>query len=179
VYPVQFNVAQLLKEPIGSVRRYSIEEDIQALAQELQMTAPLAGKVQFLHTPDGVLVTGHLHTAFVTDCVRCLAPAQQQIEFDLEEEFKATVQVLTGAPIAVDPDEDPALLIDAQHILDLVEVVRQELWLSQDPAPLCRPDCRGLCPTCGKDLNTGPCDCADDEVDARWAALRHLNQNEE
>ena len=176
---MQFNVAQLLKEPIGSVRRYAIEDDIQVLASELRMAAPLTGKVQFLHTPDGVLVTGRLHTAFEPDCARCLAPVQQQLDFELEEEFKATVEVLTGAPIAVDPDEDPALLIDAQHILNLAEVIRQELWLSQDLAPLCRPDCRGLCPTCGKDLNTGPCDCADEEVDTRWAVLRHLMQNEE
>ncbi len=176
---MQFNVAQLLKEPVGSVRRYAIEEDIQALVSELHMNAPLAGKVQFLHTPEGVLVTGRLRTGFVTDCARCLTPVQQRIEFELEEEFIATVEVLTGAPIAVDPDEDPALLIDAQHILDLTEVVRQELWLSQGLAPLCRPDCRGLCPTCGQDLNTGPCSCHDDEVDTRWAALRSLLHNED
>lgn len=176
---MQFNVAQLLKEPIGSVRRYEIQEDIQALAAELAMLAPLTGKVQFLHTPDGVLVTGRLTTAFVTECARCLAPVRQAIDCELEEEFKATVEVLTGAPIAVDPDEDPALLIDAQHILDLAEVVRQELWLSQDQAPLCRPDCRGLCPTCGQDLNSGPCNCAADEVDTRWAVLRHLLENED
>ncbi len=176
---MQFNVAQLLKEPIGSVRRYAIEEDIQALAVELSMHEPLTGHVQFLHTPDGVLVTGRLTTVFGTECARCLTPVQQTLDFELEEEFKATVEVLTGAPIAVDPDEDPALLIDAQHILDLAEVVRQELWLSQDLAPVCRPDCQGLCPSCGKDLNTGPCHCAVDEVDTRWAVLRHLLPTEE
>lgn len=179
MYPVQFNVAQLLKEPIGSVRRYDVHEDIQALAAELSTTTPLTGRVQFLHTPDGVLVTGRLATAFATDCARCLAPVQQQIEFELEDEFKATVEVLTGAPIVVDPEEDPALLIDAQHILNLGEIIRQELWLSQDLAPVCRPDCRGLCPTCGKDLNTGPCGCTVDEIDTRWTALKSLIQNED
>ena len=179
MYQVQFNVAQLLKEPIGSVRRYDVQEDIRALAAEFPTTTPLTGRVQFLHTPDGVLVTGRLATAFATDCARCLAPVQQQIEFELEDEFKATVEVLTGAPIVVDPEEDPALLIDAQHILNLGEIIRQELWLSQDLAPVCRPDCRGLCPTCGKDLNTGPCGCTVDEIDTRWTALKSLIQNED
>ncbi|QLQ07637.1 MAG: hypothetical protein HZY76_17575 [Anaerolineae bacterium] len=60
--------------------------------------------MQFLHTPEGFSSPGVCGRGS-SPIVRCLTPVQQRIEFELEEEFIATVEVLTGAPIAVDPDE--------------------------------------------------------------------------
>ena len=54
--------------------------------------------------------------------------------------------------------------------LDLAPMVREEVLLGVPEAPLCRPDCPGLCPTCGADLQTGPCGCSTEVRDERWAA---------
>ena len=78
-----------------------------------------------------------------------------------------------GASLPVLP-EDEGNLVDEHHILDLHEVVRQRLLIGQPPHPLCADACQGLCPTCGKNLNDGGCDCAAEDADPRWAALRQL-----
>ena len=54
--------------------------------------------------------------------------------------------------------------------------MREAVLLELPDAPLCRPDCAGLCPTCGTNLNTGTCDCTAPAGDARWAALDDLKR---
>ena len=171
---LEFNVAQLLKAPVGTTRRYELEENAHELVAELRPVAPITGQVQLLHVPGGVLATGQLQTMVATECKRCLRPLELPTRFEIEEEFKSTVDVLTGTALPVDPAEDTALLIDAQHILNLGEIIRQDLLLAAEPVALCRPDCRGLCPNCGSDLNEGPCGCQTEIEDPRWAALSRL-----
>jgi len=171
---LEFNVAQLLKAPVGATRRYDLAEDVHELVAELQLVTPVTGQVQLLHVPGGVLATGQLQVTVATECKRCLRLLELPTRFEIEEEFKSTVDVLTGTAIFVDPTEDTALLIDAQHILNLGEIIRQDLLLAAEPAALCKPDCRGLCSNCGKDLNEGPCGCQIESADPRWAALSNL-----
>jgi uncharacterized protein len=52
--------------------------------------------------------------------------------------------------------------------------VRGEVILAMNPYAVCDPECKGLCPGCGANLNEGPCDCAVDETDPRWETLRAL-----
>ena len=77
-----------------------------------------------------------------------------------------------GPPILVDPDEEdePATEIDDHHMLSLGPVLWQNIMLALPARALCRPGCAGLCPSCGQNLNLGPCGCQP-EPDPRWAAL--------
>jgi len=63
--------------------------------------------------------------------------------------------------------------------LDLGGAIREEVLLSQSLLAVCRPDCRGLCPQCGINLNEDRCDCVREELDPRWDALRALNEERE
>jgi uncharacterized protein len=96
-----------------------------------------------------------------------------KVTVQVEDIFQPTVDVVRGTFIQVDED-DTALLINEQHILDLSEVLRQNLLLAVPMQPLCRPDCAGLCPTCGQDLNEGACECDSAGIDPRWADLGSL-----
>jgi uncharacterized protein len=58
--------------------------------------------------------------------------------------------------------------------LDLTPAVREQILLSVPPSPLCREECKGLCPACGKDLNEGECGCDRTVMDPRWAALKGI-----
>lgn len=58
--------------------------------------------------------------------------------------------------------------------LDLTGMARETLLLAMADAPLCRPDCPGLCPQCGADLTTAPCGCQAQRTDERWAILDQL-----
>jgi len=63
--------------------------------------------------------------------------------------------------------------------LELGTAIREEMVLSQSPFALCAPDCRGLCPRCGVNLNEETCQCISEEQDPRWDALRALNEERE
>ena len=169
----QFNVAQLLKEPIGGTRAYDVLVSISSEDAELAHTEPLAGHLTMLRTTLGVLVEGALSGFVVVECSRCLTGVTTPVTILLEEEFQPTIDVVKGTFLAVDED-DTALLIDEHHVLDIAEVVRQALLLEIPMHLLCKPDCLGLCPTCGQDLNAGPCGCIPADADQRWAKLSAL-----
>lgn len=179
---MQFNVSGLLKGPIGDIREYDLEERVAALehlTEGADLVAPIAGHVRLMRTRSGILVTGTLHTRVAMVCSRCLEPAYYDLDIRVEEEFFPTVEVYTGAAIHwQEYTDDEALLITPQHILDITEVVRQDLIISLPMQPLCSPECQGLCPRCGANLNEGPHMCEVEEIDPRWAALAQLRFEE-
>lgn len=168
-----FNVAQLMKARTGTTRQYAVRDNIENLDPEIVALDELSGDVRLMRTLEGVLATGVLGTTLGQVCDRCLTPFTQQVEIELEDEFKPSIDVVSGASLPTIP-EDTGNLIDDHHILDLSEVVRQRLLLNQPLHPLCREDCQGLCPTCGQNLNEGVCECSEPTFDPRWAALREL-----
>ncbi len=172
---MRYNVAQLLKGPTGQRRQYPLDEDIAGLDPDLTPVAPLTGTVALTRTSQGILVTGKLKTRLQVECKRCLEPYDVRVQVNLAEEFYPTV-FIADAPLDRVPkeDEDVALMIDAHHILDLTEVIRQGLWLALPMDLLCRPDCAGLCPNCGGNRNLGECQCQEEEIDPRWATLQQL-----
>jgi uncharacterized protein len=169
----QWNVAQLLKEPIGATRAYDLLATVLQDEEDVIQAAPLSGRVAMLRTNLGVLVEGVLTVPVTVACTRCLKPVTLDVTVQLEEEFKPTVDVVRGSYVPVD-EEDAALLIDEHHVLDIGEVLRQAVLLAVPIQVLCRPDCAGLCQTCGQDLNEGTCDCPDEDSDVRWEQLSAL-----
>jgi uncharacterized protein len=167
---MHYNVAQLLKEPTGAIRHYWLDEDVAGIDPMLVLTQRLQGDIFMLRTVKGILVTGNLVTRIETQCSRCLELVDIPLEINLEEEFQPTVDVITGQRLPME-EEDQALWIDAHHILDLTEVIRQNLLLASPLHPLCRESCAGICPQCGQNLNEGPCGCASTEIDPRWSIL--------
>jgi uncharacterized protein len=171
---VRFNVAQLLKSAAGASREYDLDEDISGIDKDLDIVKALRGKVKFLRTGDGILVTGHLQTEVSLPCRRCLAPVAVPVTIDLEEQFRPSIDLNTGQAVPLEGDMEEATRTDARHILDLTEVVRQNLLLTVPISALCSSECRGLCPECGANLNEGSCKCQPEEGDPRLAALRDL-----
>mgnify|MGYP000041237084 CR=1 FL=1 len=168
---LQFNVAQLLKQATGARRGYDIAVEAPELDQQLVLAGSLHGQISCLRIGAGILVTGELETVVRLECVRCLSEFDLPIRVEIEEEFRPTIDIVTGLRMEQEPDQDEATLIDEQHILDLAEVIRQAVWLEIPASPICRPDCKGLCPQCGQNRNQGECACPANPVDARWLAL--------
>lgn len=172
---LEFNVAQLLKEPTGAVRTYEINTDINSeFDEELKLVSLLTGQVRFLRAGSNILVTGLLQATIWKTCGRCLTTFTAPVSIELEEEFFPSLDIVTGASITQSPEVEEANLIDGQHLLVLSEVVRQEFLVKSDSLFYCRPDCKGLCSQCGQDLNLGPCNCQNEVVDPRWAGLQGL-----
>ena len=120
---------------------------------ELSLIAPVQveGRIQ-ASAAGGYFWKGHVRGQVQAQCRRCLSDVALSVDTDV------------GLMFTSDPDlqDDPSvheLAPSATHI-DLVEFVREELALAVPSYPLCRANCAGLCPRCGADLNTGPCQCA-------------------
>jgi uncharacterized protein len=172
---MEFHVAQILREPVGTRRDYDVDERCEG-EPDAPPTLPVRGRVTLLRTDAGVLAMADLAGTIEADCSRCLSPAQLPVEIHVEEEYYPTVDVITGGRLPEPPESTP-FIIDAHHILDLCEAVRQQLVLAEPLQPLCRTNCAGLCPTCGSNRNLGPCGCSADAGDARWALLGSLLQD--
>ena len=168
---MRINVSQLLKEPVGSLRRYQINEAVEI--DEDKQSYPVMGEVELMRTDRSILVEGTLQTEPAITCSRCLISFTCPLNIHLEEEYFPTVDVATGAALPVS-DELNCFTIDEHHILDLSEAVRQYALVSTPMKPLCSKDCAGLCSTCGCNLNLKQCDCPSQLMDPRWLKLIEL-----
>jgi uncharacterized protein len=168
---MQINVAQQLRSAIGTVREHDVDlvMDVTGYGNE----GRIQGKVTLTRTDRGILVKGVLNTEVELTCSRCLEPFRCPLTLNIEEEYFPTVDVVSGAPLPV-PDEVGCFTIDENHELDLTEAVHQYALLAVPMKPLCRPDCAGLCPLCGQNLNLGECQCPPPEADPRWAKLKEI-----
>lgn len=171
---LSYNVAALLRAAPGTIRSYPVDEERLPIADDLELAAPIAGEVRLSRTGRSVLARADLTTALRETCSRCLTATVAPVEVHIEEEALPSIDIDSGQ--AIDATSEPdALRLDQHHELDLSEPVREAISLAEPIAPLCRPDCRGLCLVCGANLNDDPRHGhADDAIDPRLAQLAEL-----
>ena len=124
---------------------------------------------------DGILVTGIVRAHAQGACDRCLEPAHFDIAGEIEEYY------LFEEPEDADAYEDGFELVGPERTVDLSGAIWDAMVMDTPFVVLCRPDCAGLCPTCGANLNEGPCGCEAaaeqawvDSDDNPFAALKNL-----
>jgi uncharacterized protein len=166
-----FHVARLLAEGPGASRAFPVAGVMLDLGDDLSQADPIEGTVHVVRTNRGLLVTGRLETSLESACSRCLNAIEVPVTIDLEEEALPSVDPATGAPLDTSAEPDVLRLTD-HHELELGDTVRDAILLAEPIAPLCRPDCPGLCPVCGADLSDGQHDHVDVDIDPRLEVLR-------
>jgi len=172
-----FNVAGLLGDPPGSHRELAVDGVRIDLGAELVQASPLEVRVRVARTNRGVIVTGLAGTSLADTCGRCLVPIEVPLDVAIDEEVLPSIDL--GSGVSLDRTAEPeAHRLNDHHELDLEPLVREAVQLAAPIAPICRPDCLGLCPECGEDLNAGPHDHGEAPVDPRLAVLRDLTFDE-
>ncbi len=166
---MQINVSQLLQESIGATRDYEVNEAVDIA----DGNSLVQGEVRLTHTDRGILVRGTLNTEVEATCSRCLDLFSCPLTLNIEEEYFPVIDVASGNSLSL-PDEPGCFTIDEHHILDLAEAIRQYALLAIPMKTLCRQDCAGLCPTCGHNLNEGPCNCLPPDAESRGTELNKL-----
>jgi uncharacterized protein len=169
--PLVFPLAGLLAEPPGSERRFEISGAIIPLLDDLRLAEPLEGRVRIGRTNRGLFVDAKLTTAISGTCSRCLRDVDIPTEVVLHEEVLPSVDIASGHAIDTTTEPDVARLSD-HHELDLGALVAEAISLNEPIAPLCEPDCPGLCVTCGERLGPEHVEHEEDEIDPRLAALQ-------
>jgi uncharacterized protein len=109
---------------------------------------PLKVKASAMMTSTDVVVTGHVSTKMRFTCGRCLESYEKPYEADFQQVFSSDLKEI-----------------------DLANDIQEVVYIDLPINPVCREDCKGLCPVCGKNRNELACKCKDTESDPRWAAL--------
>ena len=129
------------------------------------VTEPVIAQGTVRNTAGVLVMKGTVSTRIHGICDRCAADFQRDVSFPID--------AVLVTELSSEEDEDENLFPLVGDSADLEEIVRTVFVLNLDSKLLCREDCNGLCPRCGKNLNLGPCDCRK-EPDPRLAALAQL-----
>lgn len=164
---LRVNLGQLHREGSVDVEAQLASDDELWKDTDLVWARDVEATVRASYAGTGeVVARGKVAGTLVQECRRCL----ERVDTEFEEEL--TMVFVDDA----DEDEDGGAyaLEPVGETLDLSSAVREEIVLAVNPFVVCKPECRGLCPQCGQNLNEGSCDCTQEESDPRWAALREL-----
>ncbi len=148
---------------LGSLRQGLTRTELEAQAVDLDLPSdgwagPIRGVFDVQRTGDTVSVRGELTASARLECVRCLAAFDWPVKV-LFEVYAARAG--SGRPLEEEAlERDDYMKFHDGRQLDLREEARETLLLELPMSPRCREDCKGLCPTCGADLNEGPCGCS-------------------
>ena len=151
--------------------------DLDPVDERVKLAQPVAIKGGVRRTGAGVDVTGHFETRVQVECDRCLKPVELPVSADFALEYITGADYESSSAAALSEQELSVSVFDGESI-DVDEIVKEQILLAVPARMLCREDCKGICPECGIDLNTGQCNCAAEEVDPRWAALKDLKNTD-
>ena len=177
---MEFKVSALEQEPIEFDLQY--QPGAIDFGEEAEQSGPLAtsGLAEVLHEHRGpkdivadIRLRGRFEGNFQVPCARCIEPVEIPLAGDFDLIFR---------PGKVD-SESPERSITAPETeigyyqkdgLLLEDVLIEQVLLSLPVKTLCKPDCKGLCPRCGQNRNSQPCNCEEGSSDPRWEALAGL-----
>ena len=167
LHSLSVDVSELLRRP-GSSESLKTDHVLGGLEVPLARVrddSPLRVELLLEALVDGIHVSGRVQGTALLECRRCLREIVSPIAVDLDEVFSYPGE----------GDSDDVYRVSDEQI-DLEPAVRDALMLALPLNPLCTDECRGLCSTCGADLNEADCGHSQDPVDIRWTGLEQLRR---
>jgi uncharacterized protein len=160
--PFRINVGFIIHEEVGYTHEIPFEIE-KAKLEDLELKN-LVGKVDIGRTPQGLIVQGAFEADTVLECVRCLRDFIYPLDWEFTELYAFSKKSVS---------ESGLLLPDDAHI-DLAPMLREYALLEVPIKPLHDPDCKGLCPVCGQDLNVRDCGHRPEASDSPFAKIKDL-----
>src|SRR5580692_7954231 len=121
-----------------------------------------------------IRLDGELAVQLETDCARCLEPVVTDVKHSFDLLYRPLGADAGRAELSVTAAEAEVSYYQGEGLL-LEDVLREQVLLAAPLKVICREDCKGLCPHCGKNMNLEQCSCADAVTDPRWSALKDLS----
>ncbi|MEW6546342.1 MAG: DUF177 domain-containing protein [Bacillota bacterium] len=163
-----------LRPQTGARMGFSFCEPLpDGLPAGISLVGPVEVEGTVLNTGPAYLVEGEIRATVEAICGRCLASFRETVRTPLREEFREGSPSLPGRE-EISEESGAEVWFFQGDTMDLTEAVRQNLILALPSQPLCRPECPGLCPVCGRRLDEGTCSCRVEEVDPRLEPLRRF-----
>jgi uncharacterized protein len=170
LHPVDF----LEEFPPGAI---DLGEDVRQL-----MSLKTSGRAQLVEEHHGkrnviqdIRLNGELATKLELPCARCLEPVVQDVTRTFDLLYRPLGTDAGNEELSVTVAEAEVGYYTGDGLL-LEDALREQVLLSVPLKVVCREDCKGLCPTCGKNRNTEPCSCAPLAGDPRWSALKEIRE---
>ena len=159
-------LSQIIDRPGASVP-FSVSVDLSDLCYGVSypVSEPVLAEGNVRNTAGVLVMQGSIATTLHGICDRCASEFHRKVEFPID--------VVLVTKLESEENEDEWVFPLEGDSADLDDIVRTVFVLNLDSKLLCKEDCKGLCPQCGKNLNDGPCNCRK-ELDPRFAALKQL-----
>jgi len=177
---VIFGIQELERHPIDFKEEFA--PGAIDLVDEVRQTTALksVGRAQLVEEHHGkhqiirdIRIKGHLSTQLELACARCLEPVMLDVKRDFELLYRPQGTDAGREELSVTAAEAEVSYYEGEG-LPLEDVLREQILLAVPLKAICREDCKGLCPHCGKNLNSGQCSCAEPMEDPRWNALKEI-----
>lgn len=152
-------------------------EELNPVDERVRVTQPAEVKGNVNQAGHEVFVSGHVETRAQLECDRCLQLVELPVSADFALEYITGSDYESSSAAALSEEELAVSVFDGESI-DVDEIVKEQILLAVPARTLCREECKGICPECGTDLNARQCNCADEEVDPRWAALQSFKNTD-
>jgi uncharacterized protein len=161
--PFRLNVGFIVHEEVGYSHEFPFDFDKVQLADDLTLNQ-FEGLATIGRTPQGLILQAKFSANTTLECVRCLNPFDHTLQWEMTELYAFNKKSVS---------ESGLLLPEDAHI-DLQPLIREYALLEMPISPICKPDCRGLCPVCGEDLNRVDCGHQAAPRESPFSALKDL-----
>jgi uncharacterized protein len=161
------------RQPLGHFSRTFQPDEVGQQDDAYRVVAPVRLDFEIHKDKDRFRLTGTVQTELELSCSRCLEPYRLPLDaaFDMRYHPASEMSLEQDREL---PEEDLETSYYRDEQIDLNELLREQFYLALPMKPLCQEGCRGLCPQCGTNLNSGQCECSVGWEDPRLAPLRAL-----
>jgi len=161
--PFRINVGFIIHEEVGYTSEFPFEFEKVRIDEDLDFV-DFIGTIEVSRTPQGLLVQGKFSGETMLECVRCLNEFSKSLVWKLTELYAFNEKSASDSGLII-PD-------DAQ--IDLESIIREYALLEIPINPICKPNCKGLCPVCGQDLNVADCGHHPPQDESPFSVLKKL-----
>ena len=166
-----------IRQPEAELSRRYEPSQFEARGNQFRLIAPVDLRLKIHKDKERFRLVGTLSTVLELTCSRCLEPFPLPVDAAFDLRYMPQTENIAGASEEVE-DEDFSEAFYRDDVIDLGQMMDEQIYLALPMKPLCRPDCKGLCPNCGTNLNVATCDCQVRWEDPRLSGLKALlNRN--
>ena len=162
------------RHPEAHFSRTFQPEEVAQQGDAYRIVAPVELDFDVHKDKERFRLTGTVRSELELPCSRCLEPFRLPVDGTFDQRFLPATEMAADGEEREVQDEDVDLSYYRDDQIDLNELLREQFYLALPMKPLCTEGCKGLCPQCGTNLNTGTCDCAAGWEDPRLAPLKGL-----
>jgi uncharacterized protein len=163
--PLELNVGFLITAVIGTTRDFKFDFDKMRLGDDLTVV-DFIGTATFSRIQQGLLLQGKFSAKMSLECVRCLDDLYQDLSCSFTDLYAFDKRSLSESD----------LLVPEEGRIDLAPLLREYVLLEEPIQPICKPECKGLCPICGKNWNKVDCGHKSPADESPFSILQDLLQ---